>query len=119
MKTNALIAVITFFFIACNSNTKPTKSSPTTTTKSSLSTSTSVNGKYFYSDSDGVELSISVYRSSWNGKTKICGYCDVDYDIGVVKGKDLYDSSGYIKIGYISGNSLHTTIGSSSVTLRK
>jgi hypothetical protein len=40
-------------------------------------------------------------------------------DSGIVKGTDVYDSSGYVKIGYISGNTLVTSAGGNRITLRK
>lgn len=82
------------------------------------SESYSQNGTYSYSSGD-VQLSISISGDSWIGKTKICEYCEVESDSGIVNGTDLYDSSGSVKIGYISGNTISTSIASSMVTLRK
>ena len=60
------------------------------------------------------------------GKTKIIsGFGDeydnqsVEYENGVVNGSELYDESGYVKIGFVSGNRLNTTIGGQSVTLTR
>lgn len=78
----------------------------------------SQNGTYSYSSGD-VELSMNISGDSWTGRTKICEYCDVEYDSGIVYGSDLYDSSGSVKIGNISGNTISTFVGSSRVTLRK
>jgi hypothetical protein len=36
-----------------------------------------------------------------------------------VKGNDLFENSGMVKVGYVSRNSLTTSIGGQSVTLRK
>jgi len=41
------------------------------------------------------------------------------YDSGVVKDNDLYDSSGYVRVGYISGNKLVSSVGGRRVTLYK
>lgn len=93
--------------ISCNSkNNKPDNSSY------------SQDGTYSYS-SGQVESSITIIGDSWTGSSKLCEYCDVEYDSGIVNGSDLYDSSGYVKIGNISGNSISTSIGSFRVTLRK
>jgi len=82
-------------------------------------------GTYKYEDGSAY-LEISIYGSSWKGKTTIkTGYGDVydsentEYQNGVVKGNDLYDDSGYVKIGYVDGNVLKTSIGGNSVTLSK
>lgn len=40
-------------------------------------------------------------------------------DNGIVNGNDLYESSGIVKIGYVSGKSLTTSIGGQRVNLRK
>lgn len=90
-----------------------------TNNSTSKSKPTSINGKYSYSEPGGVELIVNVYGGSWSGQTKICQYCDVEYDRGVLKGNALYDSSGYIEIGYISGNSLHIQVHSGSAVLNK
>ena len=71
-----------------------------------------------YSSGD-VELSMTISGDSWTGRTKICEYCEIEYDSGIVYGSDLYDISGSVKIGNISGNFISTSIGSSRVTLKK
>jgi hypothetical protein len=44
---------------------------------------------------------------------------NVQYDNGIVKGNDLYESSEMVKFGYVNCNSLTTSVGGQSVTLRK
>ena len=80
-------------------------------TKSS-SKPASNNGKYVYDSSDGT-LTVTISGSSWRGKTVIKTGFGSDYDNqqaqysrGIVNGNDLYDESGYIKVGYVSGNSV-------------
>jgi hypothetical protein len=75
-------------------------------------------GVYTYSESS-FTFKITVIGSRWSGVSKICQYCDTEYDSGIVKGTDVYDSSGYVKIGYISGNTLVTSAGGNRITLRK
>ena len=121
--------LVTFLFtalvISCGNSvgTDANSSKKKSTTKTTKSTKTtkaaSPNGTYTYSESNGVKLSIRVSGAVWSGSTKICSYCETEYDRGIVRGNDLYDQSGYAKIGYISGNSLYTKAGSSSVTLTK
>ncbi len=89
------------------------------------SRSTSINGTYVYKDSS-VKLRITILGNSWSGKTTILtGFGsdwdnqNTEFDSGVVKGKGLYDSSGFVKIGYVSGNNLYTSIANKRVTLRK
>jgi len=99
-----------------------------TTTTSTDNTNTedapaNYNGVYSYKD-DSAELQIVVSGESWTGKTRIITgmgdeYDKVEFESGVVKGNELFESSGYVKIGYIQGNTLTTTIGGNSVILRK
>lgn len=85
----------------------------------------SVDGLYSYEDNSAI-LTIRIRGNSWTGKTVIISGIGSDYDNqnaeyenGIVKGNDIYESSGMVKIGYVSGNSLTTSIGGQSVTLRK
>ncbi len=80
-------------------------------TKSS-SKPASNNGKYVYDSSDGT-LTVTISGSSWRGKTVIkTGFGSAydnqqaQYSRGIVNGNDLYDESGYFKVGYVSGNSV-------------
>jgi hypothetical protein len=82
-------------------------------------------GTYTYEDSSAV-LEITVSGATWSGKTVIkSGFGaaydaeNAEYESGLVKGSDLYDDSGYAKIGYVDGNSLTTSMGGQRVTLRK
>jgi hypothetical protein len=84
-----------------------------------------VDGTYSYKD-NSAELVITIGGNSWSGKTMmVTGFgSDYDnrkaqYDNGIVKGNDLYESSGMVKVGYVNGNSLTTSVGGQSVTLRK
>ena len=108
--------------------TETDESAGTTIEESNISTQESeashnINGTYTYKD-DSAELEITVRENTWTGKTRIITgmgeeYDKIEYESGVVKGNELFESSGYVKIGYISGNSLTTTIGGSQVVLRK
>jgi hypothetical protein len=83
----------------------------------------SIDGIYTFEDASAF-LRITVSGDTWIGKTIIRSgmgeeYDEVSYESGRMKGKTLYESSGYVEIGYISGNNLTTSIGNSRVTLRK
>ena len=67
---------------------------------------------------------INVSGEMWNGRTTIItgmgeDYDKTEYESGSVSGSDLYESTGMVKIGKISGRFLTTTIGGSNVTLTK
>jgi hypothetical protein len=111
------IVLLVFFLSSCNSKNNKSDNSSNSYSQPDNS-SYSQNGTYSYSSGD-VELSMNISGDSWTGRTKICEYCDVEYDSGIVYGSDLYDSSGSVKIGNISGNTISTFVGSSRVTLRK
>ena len=82
-------------------------------------------GKYSYKD-NSIELEITIIGDSWTGKTKfITGFSsdydnqNASYENGVIKGNNLFDSSGTIIVGNVSGNYLNTSIGGKSVLLKK
>lgn len=106
-----------------NVSEEATNTTATTTTDNTDDTPANYNGVYSYKD-DSAELQIVVSGESWTGKTRIITgmgeeYDKVEFESGVVKGNELFESSGYVKIGYIQGNTLTTTIGGNAVTLRK
>ena len=83
----------------------------------------SVDGIYSYDD-ESASLQITIQGETWIGKTVIHTGMgeendDVSYENGLVKGNDLYESSGYVEIGHVSGRSLTTSIGNNRVTLTK
>lgn len=66
------------------------------------------NGTYTYETSDGY-LTLTIRGNSWSSKFVIrTGFGEAydnqnaQYDRGLVNGNDLYDSSGYVKIGSVS-----------------
>ena len=108
---NSVFAILILLLISsCGNNS--TASNDTRNTESEQT----IDGRYFYSDSD-VELEITISGNRWSGKTTIYG--SAQYDNGVVKGDDLYESSGMVEIGHVSGASLSTSMGGSRVTLRR
>ena len=101
--------IILIFTMGCNSNQN---SSYTSDTKSS----NTKDGVYTY-DRNDTKLRITVSGSSWSGSVKLCEFCDVEYQSGTINGENLYE--GGSKIGYFSGETISTTIGGTSFTLRK
>lgn len=141
MKVKYYYILIPMFFIstACNeSGSKNVNSSESTQTTNSTDNATSdaqsdggqtssesIDGTYTYRDHTA-DLSIVIYGTTWYGKTIIKTGNGEEFDAqnaetdnGIINGNDLYDSSGSVKVGYVSGNSLTTSIGGSSVTLSK
>jgi len=127
----ALISISTMVYISCNSNSNKSNNSNSdnsernSTIQKEEPKEESVDGLYTYED-NSAKLRIRVSGSSWSGKTLIVsGFGEeydnqnAQYDNGIIKGKELFENSGMVKVGYISGNSLTTSIGGQSVTLRK
>ena len=97
----------------------------TTSPSESVNTPETIDGTYTYSDNSGA-FEISIFGSQWSGKTTINSGMGEEYDnqnaqyeSGVVKDNNLYDSSGLSQIGYVSNGTISTTIGGQRITLRK
>lgn len=85
----------------------------------------SIEGIYVYKD-NAIELEISITGEMWTGKIMfISGFGpaydeqNAQYDYGVVKGHDLYESAGMISIGHVYDHTLVTSVGGHTVILRK
>lgn len=66
----------------------------------------SIDGIYTGSQNlGGVELvaRLIINGNQWSAVSQLT-YGEQEYQNGIVVGSDLYDDSGYIKIGYVSGN---------------
>ena len=66
----------------------------------------SIDGVYSGSKSvSGLELvaELTISGSRWSARSQL-GYDSQEYQNGIVNGNDLYDDSGMIKIGYVSGS---------------
>lgn len=84
-----------------------------------------INGIYSYEGRE-ISLEITINGDSWYGKTMIITGFGSEYDnqqakyeSGIIRGNDLYESRGVVKIGYVRGNNLTTALGEKLVTLRK
>ena len=114
-----LCLLIFLFIFSCSSesnSSKPTSKSKSTNGSSSSTYAkkkrTSKNGTYSKETRDG-KLLVTISGNSWRGKTIIkTGFGDAydnqnaTYDRGLVRGNNLYDESGYVKVGSVSGNSV-------------
>ena len=105
------------FSLERNLSTKPTVNDP------KFEKEISIDGTYRYND-ESVKISITITGDSWIGKTTIISgmgdeYDRPEYQSGIVNGQELYESSGMVKIGYVNGRNLTTTIGNNQVTLSK
>jgi hypothetical protein len=119
------IMVGTFLFIAMGSDDEEgvetsiynDESTESFSNSSSSSSSNSIDGTYNSSVSGGGaggEFSVSIYGDSWSSILKINSYDNGTYEYGTVRGKNLYDESGFVKVGYVSGNTV--TMGRFSAT---
>jgi len=83
------------------------------------------NGMYAFRD-NSVEIVVTVSSDAWRARTRIIsGFGDdyddqnAEYEGGPVSGNDLFDETGSVRIGYIKGNRLTTSIGGQTVVLEK
>jgi len=116
--------------ITCIGNNEPefslernTLSSSTKDDNPKTDIQTRADGTYSYND-ESAKISITINGERWIGKTTIISgmgdsYDNPEYQSGIVKGNELYEESGMVKIGYVNGRNLITTIGGSTVTLSK
>jgi len=123
MKNIYSVFALIILLIASSCGNNSDKSNNTKSTNTEVEEK--IDGTYTYSD-NSVELEITISGDGWFGKTMIVTGFGSDYDSqnaqydnGTVNGNDLYESSGMVKIGYVSGKSLTTSIGGQRVTLRK
>lgn len=123
MKISYSILSLILVLIVCGCGNNSTNS--TTPNSTSSQVRETINGTYTDKQYP-VEFEISIRGDRWYGKTVIISGMGSDYDNqnaeydnGIVSGNDLYDSSGMVKIGYVSGNRVITSYGGQRVTLRK
>lgn len=140
--TIAFVLVVAFFISSCgNSSIKDeSTNSENSISENSISENSTINssdeqvqsrevesidGIYIYED-NLIRLTMHVMGDAWTGKTTIITGFGSDYDSqntqyenGIVKGNDLFESSGMVRIGYVSGKDLVTSVAGQQVTLRK
>ena len=127
IRKSILSVTCCFLILSCgNSSSIDKSSSPVKASRSiEREEEEGIDGTYRFRD-NSAKLEILIIGDSWSGKTIMISGFGADYDNkqaqyenGVVKGNDLYDSSGLIKIGSVQGKSLTTSIAGQSVTLTK
>ena len=116
---NRTTAIILFsasllLFNACSNNSSTSKASDSDYSSHSSSSQQeqskeveSADGVYTGSQNiSGLELvaRLTISGSRWSATSQL-GSDSPEYQNGVVVGKDLFDDSGMIKIGHVSGNS--------------
>ena len=111
-----LALIFSLVIIGCGSNSSSSNAPETNMKTDSKSTNqpsnnkkeeTSINGIYTGSQNiSGLELTarLTVSGNRWSAISQITGDSP-EYQNGIVQGSDLYDDSGSIKIGYVSGSS--------------
>ena len=113
------ISLLIFLLIfSCGSESKSSKSDSKSRSSNTLSNIYSKkkaktnNGTYLKETRDG-KMTVIISGNSWRVKKVIkTGFGDTydnqnaQNDRGLAKGNDLYDESGYVKIGSVSGNSV-------------
>jgi len=84
-----------------------------------------INGTYIYDGSDA-KCKISVFGDQWVGSfTIVSGFGDeydasqAEFQTGVVRSNEIFDESGFVKIGYIDGKILTTTVGGQYISLKR
>ena len=90
----------------CNSSNSDDSGTNTAGQEEQSKEEASIDGVYSGSKSvSGLELvaELTISGSRWSARSQL-GYDSQEYQNGIVNGNDLYDDSGMIKIGYVSGN---------------
>jgi hypothetical protein len=132
MRKSYSVFILLFFLLlfvgSCDNNSSAIKSATTDSVspkKIPKVKEESIDGIYSYEDNSS-KLSITLSGNYWQGKTMIIsgfgeGYDsrNAQYENGIARGKELFESSGMVKIGYVSGNNLYTSIGGQSAILTK
>jgi hypothetical protein len=118
MKNMRKITVIPFLGIlimlnACggksnNSNTKETQNESQNSTSENKSIDGVYTGKRYVGGLDLV-AKLTINGSRWSAVSQL-GTDSPEYQNGVVKGNDLLDESGMIKIGYVSASGTYASI---------
>ena len=80
-----------------------------------------VDGVYRYSDAD-VDLQVVVQGTTWASQIFLASgeaAQSQGIEMGVVRGKSLFDESGFFEVGSIQGRAMQFQLGSNVVTLTK
>jgi len=106
MKPGLLLLALLVLSSCGNPSNSDDSGSNTSGQEEQLMEDTSIDGVYSGSMSiSGLELvaELTISGNRWSVRSQL-GSDSQEYQNGVVNGNDLYDDSGMIKIGYVSGN---------------
>jgi len=128
-RISASLLAISFFIligIASGESEKKEDSATDQTDNTPESTDTAtIDGTYKMSDSYGT-IEIAISGNSWSCTViPITGFGEANdrqnatTSSGPIKGNDLYDNTGLVIVGQVSGITLNTDIGGQDVTLFK
>jgi hypothetical protein len=111
--------------ISSKAKTEDVENKFSTPTEKTEPVEETVNGNYFYEGLDA-KCKILVMGDQWTGSfTFVSGFGDeydasqAEFQTGVVRGNEIFDESGLVKIGYIEGKNLTTTVGGQYITLKR
>ena len=113
---NSFPALAILTLVSCNISSDGSYENYTEETDVSPVYEESIDGVYSYTEPN-FEAYITISGSSWTGRTTLYG--ETEYERGIMNGSDLYDESGYVRIGYAQSGSLVTSLGGQRVTLKK
>lgn len=111
----SILLLITTLVISCGDNKKSNTSNQSKASENATQSEDAAENKTQEVSIDGVytgsqnisglnlEAKLTISGKSWSATSQL-GYDNPEYQNGVVNGTDLYDDSGMIKIGYVSGN---------------
>lgn len=109
MKNIGVILFASLVSASCGNSSNSDDSGSNTSGQSEQSTEdASIDGVYSGSTSiSGLELvaELTISGDRWSARSQL-GSDSQEYQNGVVNGNDLYDDSGMIKIGYVSGSTV-------------
>lgn len=107
MKNIGVILFASLVSASCGNSSNSDDSGSITSGQSEQSTvDASIDGVYSGSTSiSGLELvaELTISGDRWSARSQL-GSDSQEYQNGIVNGNDLYDDSGMIKIGYVSGS---------------
>jgi len=92
---------------SCGGDSQDATVNKSSTQKEDRKEEESIDGVYTGSQNiSGLELvaKLTISGKRWSATSQF-GYDSPEFQNGIVDGKDLYDDSGSIKIGYVSGSS--------------
>ena len=111
LKWLLLISIVFASIASCGQSNKHKKSenNSESTKTDQMNESENIDGVYSGTQSiSGLELvaKLTISGNSWTATSQL-GYDSPEFQNGIVNGKDLYDESGMVKVGYVNGSNAH------------